>query len=313
MKKLISTLLAVLMIFSSAIVVLAADKTAMATSSKEKTPYEVFYDYMLKLGYKESKTSGIAQLGKLGSGYLFYGSTSDYGYDISYTSKMIGGYEFSYSPFYETEVGLFVVKGNIVKTLEESYKEEKFDMSKVVDMLNSYDGHNFIRLYIYDDDKLVYSPHSTRILKSNYSVKAGSNVSVKLVNGTVKQWKVSNTKVAKINSKGVVTGLNKGKVTVTATLTNGKKLTCKATVTTAPKLSRTTVNVKKGNGTTVKVKGKVSNIALSCSKSNKKVLVYKAKCKDADEIFIVGRKKGTTTVKVKVNGVKTLNIKVNVK
>ena len=43
-------------------------------------------------------------------------------------------------------------------------------------------------------------------------------------------------------------------------MTTGKKLTSKVNVTTAPKLSKTTVNVKKGNIAVVKISGKVSTI-----------------------------------------------------
>ncbi len=44
------------------------------------------------------------------------------------------------------------------------------------------------------------------------------------------KWSSSNKKVAKVNQKGKVTALKKGKATITAKLENGKKLKCKITV-----------------------------------------------------------------------------------
>lgn len=92
-----------------------------------------------------------------------------------------------------------------------------------------------------------------------------------------------------------------------------KKLTTKISVTTAPKLSKANVNIKKGNSTVVRVQGKVPSIAIKCTGNKKNVIVFVAKAKETNEIFIVGKKKGTANLKVKVNGVKTFNLKVNVK
>lgn len=93
-------------------------------------------------------------------------------------------------------------------------------------------------------------------------------------------------------------------------MTTGKKLTCKVTVTTTPKLSKTTVNVKKGNIAVVKISGKVSTI--NNKYTNTSVAKITSKTNDVT-LKIKGLKKGTTIIKIKVNGVKTLNLKVNVK
>lgn len=93
-------------------------------------------------------------------------------------------------------------------------------------------------------------------------------------------------------------------------MTTGKKLTCKVTVTTTPKLSKTTVNVKKGNIAVVKISGKVFTI--NNKYTNTSVAKITSKTNDVT-LKIKGLKKGTTTLKIKVNGVKTLNLKVNVK
>ena len=148
-----------------------------------------------------------------------------------------------------------------------------------------------------------------RISSTNVSLKSGVSKTIKVVGGTVKSWTSSHKKVATVN-KGKITALNKGTSTVTATLTTGKKLTCKVTVTTAPRLSKTTVKVKKGDTVVIKLSGKVATI--NNKYTNTKVAKITSKTNDMT-LKIKGLKKGTTTLKIKVNGVKTLNLKVNVK
>lgn len=53
-------------------------------------------------------------------------------------------------------------------------------------------------------------------------------------------WYSSNQKVAKVNSKGVVTALKAGTATITAKTSNGLKARCKITVTAAPKIEQNT-------------------------------------------------------------------------
>ena len=151
--------------------------------------------------------------------------------------------------------------------------------------------------------------NSPKLTSSIAFLKSGGTKTIKAVGGTVKAWTISNKKVAIVNN-GKVTALNKGTATVTATLTTGKKIACKVTVTTAPKLSKTTVKVKKGNTATVKVIGKVATI--NNKYTNTKVAKITSKT-NATTLKIKGLKKGTTTLKVKVNGVKYLSLMVNVK
>lgn len=217
-------------------------------SSKKKTPYNIFYNYMKKVGYKNPSSNadyGIINLGKVGNNTIFYGSAQGPDPDTSSETMELDDYTFEYYTMYPDALGLFVVKNNTVKPLRYCYEKDNISIAKVISLLNKVDSKNVIHFTAYKDGKKVYDPTSARFLSSKYSVKSGANVAVKLINGTVKSCKVSNNKVAKVNNKGVVTGLNKGNTKVTATLTNGKKLTTKISVTTAPKLSKANVNIKR--------------------------------------------------------------------
>ena len=69
------------------------------------------------------------------------------------------------------------------------------------------------------------------ISNSSISVTAGftHKLSVSDASGKIK-WKSSNTKIATVSSKGVVTGKTNGKCTVTATTADGQTLKCKVKV-----------------------------------------------------------------------------------
>ena len=134
---------------------------------------------------------------------------------------------------------------------------------------------------------------------SKYTLKASTSYSTKVT------WKSSNNKIATVSSKGVVTPKKAGKVTITASA-YGKKVTCKVTVKN-PTLSvnKTKISLKRKKSYTVKVKA-VPNKKISWSSKNKKIATVSSKGK------ITGKKKGTTYIYAKVNGLKK-TIKVTVK
>ncbi|MDD6644580.1 MAG: Ig-like domain-containing protein [Oscillospiraceae bacterium] len=150
---------------------------------------------------------------------------------------------------------------------------------------------------------------SPKLTLSKVILKSGGSKTIKAVGGTVRSWTTSNKNVATVKD-GKITALSKGTATVTATLTTGKKLTCKVVVATAPRLTKTTVKVKKGGTATVLISGKVATI--DNKYTNTKIAKINSKV-STSVLKIKGLKKGTTTLKIKVNGVKTLNLKVNVK
>lgn len=245
----------------------------------------------------------VANLGKVGNYNLYYNVTQYYQFfdDII----KIGNYEFDcfaqQSPY---GLGLYVVGNGKAYTLKDAYDKLNINMDTVYSLINKTNLHyNFTAVKIAQE----------KLSATNVSLKSGATKTIKVLNGKVKSYKVTNNKVAKVNSKGVITALNKGKTTVIVTLKDGNKLNCKVNVTTAPKLSKSTVNLKVGQSAKIKIYGKAKGIEFGISGRNKNIEVWLYKMKDATGFEVEGLKKGKATLKVKVNNVKTLTLKVNVK
>lgn len=245
----------------------------------------------------------VANLGKVGNYNLYYNVTQYYQFfdDII----KIGNYEFDcfaqQSPY---GLGLYVVGNGKAYTLKDAYDKLNINMDAVYSLINKTNLHyNFTAVKIAQE----------KLSATNVNLKSGATKTIKVLNGKVKSYKVTNNKVAKVNSKGVITALNKGKTTVIVTLKDGNKLNCKVNVTTAPKLSKSTVNLKVGQSAKIKIYGKAKGIEFGISGRNKNIEVWLYKMKDATGFEVEGLKKGKATLKVKVNNVKTLTLKVNVK
>ncbi|MBQ7504268.1 MAG: leucine-rich repeat domain-containing protein [Ruminococcus sp.] len=143
---------------------------------------------------------------------------------------------------------------------------------------------------------------------SSPSLKAGAAKSIVPAVGVVKSW-VSNKKSVAAVKNGKIYALKKGKATITAKLSDGMKLTGKVTVKTNPKLSKSSVTVKKGKTVSVKITGKVKEIK-NVYTNTKTAKITSSK--SATTLKVKGLKKGTTTLKVKVNGYSlSLKVKVN--
>ena len=72
---------------------------------------------------------------------------------------------------------------------------------------------------------------SVKLNKTKASITVGKTITLKLKNASKVKWNTSDKKVAKVNAKGVVTGVNKGTATITATdKKTNKKYSCKITV-----------------------------------------------------------------------------------
>ena len=70
-----------------------------------------------------------------------------------------------------------------------------------------------------------------KTIKVGVPVNLGAKVVLKPGKAQTKlKWKSSNTRVARVDANGVVTGIKKGTVTITVTTSNGKKASVKITV-----------------------------------------------------------------------------------
>ena len=152
------------------------------------------------------------------------------------------------------------------------------------------------------------------------SIAAAGKFTLSVKNkGTAKTtYSTSNKKVATVTSKGVVTGLQRGAVTITVKV-GTTKLTCKVVVTNNPVAkiggksvsSSKTYKIKKGKTLTVKLYRRVAAIKNVVTTSNKKVAKITSKA-NADKVTVKGIKIGKATIKIKINGVRTFTVKVKV-
>ncbi|MCR5653791.1 MAG: leucine-rich repeat protein [Ruminococcus sp.] len=154
----------------------------------------------------------------------------------------------------------------------------------------------------------LYGISSAYLTLGSASLNAGAAKSIVPPVGVVSSWTSNKKSVAAVKN-GTITALKKGSATITATLNDGSKLTRKVTVKSNPKLSKSSVTVKKGKTVSVKITGKVKSI--NNVYTNTKIAKITS-AKSATTLKVKGLQKGSTTLKVKVNGY-SLKLKVNVK
>ena len=141
----------------------------------------------------------------------------------------------------------------------------------------------------------VEAATKVKLNKSNAYVVKGSTVSLS-VKGTSRkaQWKSSNKKIATVSSKGVVKGIKKGTVTITAKV-KGKNYKCKVTVET-PSLNMKSAKITVGK--TVSLKLKDTKQKITWKSSDKKVAVVSSKG------VVKGVKNGKATITAMLGGKK---------
>ena len=144
--------------------------------------------------------------------------------------------------------------------------------------------------------------------KTSLSLKAGAAYTLRVKNGKAQRWFSSDTKVAAVKN-GKVTALKKGSAKIYVIINDLFHLVCKVKVTTSPKLSKSSVTVRKGKTVKVKITGKAAAVKNVYTKTKYAKVVSKTTAKT---IKVKGLKKGKTTLKIKVNGV-ALKLKVKVK
>ncbi len=248
-----------------------------------------------------------------GNTVTIYNETAEYivfgidGVMTAESKELIGNYEFNHNNMYSAynPCGYCVYKDNKVYSIKSAVDSKIIDVETLAKAIPN-------TTKVEEPTKpqptkpVVKTP---KISATKVTLKSAQTRTLKVTNGTVKTWSTSSKKIATV-SKGKVVALTKGRVRITATLTNGKKLYCYVTVTTSPKLSRTTLNLKKGKTATVKLTGKVANINNKYYNTKVAKIVSKA---NTTSIKVKALKKGTTTLKIRVNGVNVLRLKVKVK
>ena len=243
-----------------------------------------------------------------GNTVTIYNETAEYiifgidGIMDANSKELIGNYEFNHNNMYSAynPCGYCVYKDGKVYSIKSAVDSKIIDVETLAKTIPN-------TTKIEKPTKPVVK--TPKISATKVTLKSAQTRTLKVTNGKVKTWSTSSKKIATV-SKGKVVALTKGKVRITATLTNGKKLYCYVTVTTSPKLSRTTLNLKKGKTATVKLTGKVANINNKYYNTKVAKIVSKA---NTTSIKVKALKKGTTTLKIRVNGVNVLRLKVKVK
>lgn len=131
-------------------------------------------------------------------------------------------------------------------------------------------------------------------------------------------FKSSNTKALKVTKSGKITTLKEGKATISAKLKNGKKFKLKVNVNYKPEITSKSeydgftgvrkLTLYKGQTKKLYAWGKAIGVKLKFKNSKTAKFVSKA---TSNELKIKGLKKGTATIKVRINGVwRKLKVKV---
>jgi hypothetical protein len=165
-----------------------------------------------------------------------------------------------------------------------------------------------------------YTPASVKFSTSSVSLGVGEKYTAKVTISpansvsTVK-YTTSNSKVATVSSKGVVTAKKAGTAKITVTTSNGKKATLTVKVYKAPtKVTIVkTLTIKKGQSKKVSFTLPKNTYANSYTVKSSNAKIAKVAKVSAKKIQITGKKKGTATVTVKLYNGKTAKCKVTVK
>ena len=304
MKKLLTILLALMLLSTSAVTsfAVASGSTSKLTSNVENDPLYKKLQKALNKKY-EYMGSTLEEYVKI----TLYKKISDkwvlFNYELLGNSKVacvvydeyIGKYNYSL-PYAAKRAYLF--DGKKIYDIKDAYNDDRIgdkELDKTAKILKEM---KVARLTVKagEEDYLSY-----RFSKKSY----GDKISY------------SKKNIASVDSIGNLTGLKKGKTTITVTPKVGKKFSCKIVVTSNPKLkikgktfsAKKTYTVKKGKCLNVKISGKAKDIKNKYANTEYAKIISK---KSDDSIKVKGLKKGTTTVKIKVNGVKTLKLTLKV-
>lgn len=275
--------------------------TAKFTFGIESENEDVVKAFRKRYGIPETSVFKFVKLGEDGASALYFNDTElvqFLDYDVS-----IGAWTFDcYSQQKYYDLGLYVYNDGSIYTLAEAYDKNLFSIDKAVECIKATDGQHFTF-------SIKGKAEQPKLSKNKLTLKSGAEKVLTVKNGEVKSWKTSDKKVATVKN-GKITALNKGTAKITPVLKSGEKLTCKVSVSTAPKLGKTSVKVNKNGTVKIKLTGKAKSV--NNKYTNTKYAKFTS-APNADTLIIKGVKKGTSTLKVKVNGAVTLKINVTVK
>lgn len=114
-----------------------------------------------------------------------------------------------------------------------SYHMWQYSETGTIDGIN---GNVDLNYKIGNWTKAGFTPKKIKIDKTSFSLTNGTSKTLKAydpANSAYKlsiQWKSSNNKIASVDKNGKITAKSVGKATITATMNNGAKATCKVTV-----------------------------------------------------------------------------------
>jgi len=256
----------------------------------------------------------ISEIGNIGEYTLMYGLGSE---TIPIPVKtVIGEYEFK-APLKEVYsnclLNLYLLKeGEVVPFDGASYENGLINdeiVSAVAKLVEESDYSRFSNWTVTKQEP--DDPPEIDLLEWKGTFKAGEKSQL-LIHGRADEntFSSSNPKVATVDGKGNVTALKKGKAVISFSYDGIVYNECEIRVTSNPKLEKKAITVRQNKVKKVKLIGKFAGIK-NTYKNTKKAEIISGK--NATKLKIKGLKKGTTTLRIKVNGVKTLKLKVTVK
>lgn len=229
------------------------------------------------------------------------------------TEKVENGELVINESYFDTDLGIIKVESLSYGSRPNFYlltldKNDQENVLKVVKILKDNDD------FLLVEPNYHTHPNGSGLSKYYISLKSGNTAAIKAKKISVTKWKSSNNKIATVKN-GKITALKKGSAIITTLDSKGGKHFCVVNVSSSPKLVIKnkivkSVKVKKGHTVKVKISGKAKSINNRYTNSRYAKIVSK---KTSKTVSVRGLKKGTTNLKIKVNGVKILKLKVIVK
>ena len=304
MKKTILLILTAL-IFVSSFIFIPQSSVCAATDEKLVLEYLKKNSDYPKAEKEKNSNYTVNKFGKLGKYNVFYGKENKESNYKNVKKIKTAGFTFKvYKKIYPYELGVYLVIKNKVYTLSSAYSKGKIGKADVyytaVKLFNRGEKVNW---------KMTAKPALDSSLEGAALTKLKSGKSKQLKSKNIQNdWKSSNEKIA-IVKNGKVTALKKGSCVVKrVNLLESQE--CPVKVISNPELSVKSIVLAKNKTKTIKLYGKAESIKNKYYSNSKAKFISK---RDSKNIKIKGLKKGKTTLKIKVNGVKTLKLKVKVR